>query len=481
MKKLRLFIVTLILVTLAGISVAAATTVNGSGQTVTVITPKLLTASDYQTSNLTQYTLTYTNSDVVSISGSSYSGMIVPITVAKPGDVTINISDNNVTKGSYIEVYKDYACTSLADSSYFYLYSGSSLSSKEFTFSAAGTYYIAFYTSVTTNSSYTNSVTVSAYEYSRVNTTLTSGNWVLSAESDGNTYVYYKVVTTKKGYITIATRNQNLSFSICDSSKMTLESSCYISSSNDYRATFALKAGTYYIKTYGAIGSEYKLRYVFSTDPVVKSGKTVTMYPGTYNQNIYVKFKATQTGYITVSDVNGACSYVTLCNNKKKELSSDDYVYSSSSTVFGVVKGKTYYLKTKSYDDKVTIKVKLKKINDKSKNKKSKAYTLKRGKVAKGVIPAGVGKADWYKIKVTSTKQVKLTMVGSSSGTLKVYLYNGTTGASFYNYLYTTGINSGGTYKLYNRTDGKLQKGTYYIKVVRGSKKSSGWYKLKWK
>lgn len=477
MKHLKLIFTTLVFSMLASVSIMASSLISGSA-TVSTLAPKVLTASDSSISNLTQYTATYTNSDVVSVEGKSVQGIIMPLTISKTGDVTITVVNPIASQGAYIKVYKDAACTVLADSSYCYMYSGSSADDAVWTFTVTGTYYVAFYSLSTTTTSYTNSAVFTMYEYVKSDATLANNTFLLQGESDYSNYYYYKIVTSKKGYITIQTNNQSLSFDLCDSSKAALWSSQSLSSSGDYKATFAVKAGTYYVKTRGAY-DPYQLKYVFSTDPVIKKGKTVTMYPANSSQDIYVKYKATKTGYITLTNQNGSSCYTTMCNNKKKVKSSEDFLYTGKN-VYGVQKGKTYYIKVNSYWEKVSLKLQFKAINDKSKNKKSKATLLKKGKTLKGVIPVGVGKGDWYKINVPSTKVVKLYTNGVSNGNLKVYIYDADSKHS----TYVTISDESSTTKIYNDyVNGKwvLKKGTYYIKVVRGNSKSSGWYSLKWK
>ena len=197
-------------------------------------------------------------------------------------------------------------------------------------------------------------------------------------------------------------------------------------------------------------------------------------------QTNYLKFKASSSGYITVLH-QGLSGKVTLTNSKKKALSNAIYSSSYSSTkkiTFGVKKGTTYYLRVAAnYNSDGAYRVKFtnSKITDKSGSKKSKARTMKRKATYKGSIIAGSSTSDWYKFKVTSKRKVTVTMKGATNNKIKAVFYTskgkkiGST--TFYDY------NS----KRVLQSVGKLSKGTYYVKVYRGTSTSSGWYSLYWK
>ena len=140
-------------------------------------------------------------------------------------------------------------------------------------------------------------------------------------------------------------------------------------------------------------------------------------------------------------------------------------------------KGKTYYVKVAAgynSDGAYALKVTNSTISEKSGKKKSRAVLLKKKRTKKGTIVAGEKRTDWYKFRVTKRKTVRLTMKGATNDELKVAIYKGNrrVGRSTLGY-YSKSITL--------RSVGKLSKGTYYIKVYRGTKKSSGWYSLRWK
>ena len=191
----------------------------------------------------------------------------------------------------------------------------------------------------------------------------------------------------------------------------------------------------------------------------------------------YFKVRATSAGYITVQANNLSGNVTLMDSSKKKALSNAVYVSDYSPKVtFGVKKG-TYYIKAKNNtnpDGIYQIKYTNKRIKEKSGKKKSRAVLLKKKRTKKGTIVAGEKRTDWYKFRVTKRKTVRITMKGATNDELKVAVYKGGR-----NIGRGTLYESRGGVKL--KSLGKLSKGTYYIKVYRGNKKSSGWYSLSWR
>lgn len=216
----------------------------------------------------------------------------------------------------------------------------------------------------------------------------------------------------------------------------------------------------------------------------------------------YIKFKATNTGYVTIKMTNAssldyAFGYLTFCDSKKKALNSSnekwDTAYTKSpyyTRSFGVKKGKTYYVKIETgYGVKVTAT--FKKVTKKNISSKKKAKSLKAKTTAKGVIIAGDKTADWYKIKVKGNKKVKLTYTAKTNGNgyydgIKVSFYksNGKLYTSdAYDYVSPWRSSSYSQYYRQYTISKKIigvEDGTYYVKVERANKTSSGYYTLKW-
>lgn len=222
----------------------------------------------------------------------------------------------------------------------------------------------------------------------------------------------------------------------------------------------------------------------------------------------YIKYKPSVTGTVTLkfdcssSYSNSSMGYVTFCDKNKKTIGQKEEVWRNdysgkiyNTTTYGVKKNTTYYFAVQcNAGTKITATTKA--IKDSSASSKSKAKTLSKGKKVTGVITYGDSKADWYKIKLDKGAKLELSYLAETNGTnekngFKITFYNkdgkvfsGTSNGkkvsaiSNVTRLYPKdgwyiSLGSGGT-----KFD--LPSGTYYIKVERMSKASSGSYTLKW-
>ncbi len=211
------------------------------------------------------------------------------------------------------------------------------------------------------------------------------------------------------------------------------------------------------------------------SDRTIKSGQKLVVGQKNAKQISYFKYKATATGYIRTyaNEEVGYGVKVTLCNSSKKALSTAAFV--RKNPTYGVRKGKTYWIRlTNSYsnsDGFYAFQIKSTKITEKSGKTLKKAVTVKRKKVVKGTIEAGVNQADWYKFKLTGRKAVKISLTGGTDNAFKFTVYRGTKKIGSKN-----GYNN---FKGTLKSAGKWPKGTYYIKVQRVGK-TSGYYSMKW-
>lgn len=240
-------------------------------------------------------------------------------------------------------------------------------------------------------------------------------------------------------------------------------------------------AGTYY---YGAYSYDGEV-YVTVQPPVFYDGSDRTLSNGTSivvgqkdGQVNYFAFKAPYTGYLKAEgDANALSSAyckVALCNSAKKALTGDTSL--RYTPTYGVTKGKTYYIRVSaSYNPqgRYTFRVTNKKITEKSGKSKSKAVNVKKNKTIKGTIQVGSSQADWYKLKVTSNKKITINTTISTNDKIKIVVYKG--GKQMYSRVAPNNTKL----KIYSL--GKVSKGTYYVKVQRANKNSSGYYTLKWK
>lgn len=195
------------------------------------------------------------------------------------------------------------------------------------------------------------------------------------------------------------------------------------------------------------------------------------------------KFTATKSGYIDVDiyNSNDGDSKVSLLNENKKCVSGiyrqgfDGYTY------FGVQKGKTYYLRVNSggRPEYGPYKLRLRDhaVKEKSGVSRKKAVLVKKNKLVKGYVLPGKKTSDWYKIKVTKKRKIKVWIKNRFSDQCYFDVYNkkGKKLKTKQKIGYADwGILSKTKYV-------RLAKGTYYIKVYNKTKGDSGGYELKWK
>ena len=234
----------------------------------------------------------------------------------------------------------------------------------------------------------------------------------------------------------------------------------------------------------------------------------------------FIKFKSNVTGYITIKISNnssvvsgGAYGYITFNKSKTSALGQTREYFDTSESAtryytrtYGVKKGSTYYFKVESMGG-VKVKATVTSLKKGSNTSRGKAKTLKEGKTATGVIIAGDKTVDWYKIKLTKKQKLKLTYsaktngaVLSSSGT-SIYYNNGikftlcasngkpfVSGSNNYDLANLKVSKDSTSYYIEETRNGiptgrtfGIDPGTYYVKVERYNKTSSGYYTLKWK
>lgn len=261
-------------------------------------------------------------------------------------------------------------------------------------------------------------------------------------------------------------------------------------SNSDYVAV--TNAGTYYLKLYSYVYSstgdftntvKVSASVYTRADKTIKSGQTITYYRNKSDDVYWFKYKAEKTGMLSISVTRQYGSYIHIANAKKKIITDEIWVSEAIGNYtanIAVKKGKTYYIQVTAIgsDCPNTISVKNSAVKEKSGAKKKKAVAIKAKKKVKGTIIVGDKTADWYKFTVKKKKAVTMNLSGDVQGSLTITVYkkNGKKIDSCKWY--------GGATKLKltcSRTRGKVDKGTYYIKISRSNAKSSGKYTLKWK
>ncbi|RDU23925.1 hypothetical protein [Anaerosacchariphilus polymeriproducens] len=263
----------------------------------------------------------------------------------------------------------------------------------------------------------------------------------------------------------------------------------YADSSSGYHATFSLGKGTYRVLI---SGYDYLngLRYTSIRTEVPQflptKNKTVVRDDNFYfKSTYYVKVKARKTGVLTIKPLANSM-YVKLVNARKKALSTDQYYYKGSSASYGIKKGATYYVKVTS-SMRARYAMKFTSIKEKSGSKKSKAAKLsKKNRWSHGTLLAGSKTADWYKIKLNKKSKLNIILKPQICNVLKLSVY-GPNGKRWGDVAKITPYSNGTERKFQLYTSNwisknyKIDAGTYYVKIERGSKYTSGSYSIKWK
>lgn len=312
----------------------------------------------------------------------------------------------------------------------------------------------------------------------------------MGQRGDGMYYVSEKVSCPTKGVISItATCTEgSFYFGVFTDFELTKRTSTlsydapgYVSASTRTATkAFKVPAGRdYHVGIYTKQeGTKFELSYAYynGSDRAIGNNQPIAVGQRDAQTN-YFSFKAPYTGYLRVQG-DPSNHKVILCDASKRAVSGASYL--GNIPTYGVAKGKTYYIRVDARLNSkgaYVLKVTNSKISEKSGKTKKKAVTIKKKKTKKGIIESGKNskQADWYKFKLTSKKKVNITVTTGSNETLKVIVYKGGKKVR------------GGTQNLYGndkkilKSNGKWPKGTYYIKVQRGTSTSSGYYTLKWK
>lgn len=267
----------------------------------------------------------------------------------------------------------------------------------------------------------------------------------------------------------------------------------YSSSTEDEGYAYVSSGKTYYLgfTSYSAVDTDvaidYQVMFTGSGTKTLSANKWRAFCAESSSKNVYSKISISKPGYISVTIKNteqNGTAYVTLCNKSKSALSEKLYVSqtrTAGNTQYFAVKKGTYYLRanTNAYGININqIKYTFKSVKDSSSNTKSKATTIKKGGAAKtGLIFAEdkTSKYDWYKVSLSKTSNLRMTLSGNTSK----YIYAEIKAASSRVTLYGNSTRISDISNSASIAYTNLPKGTYYIRVYKTDKKSSGNYSLK--
>jgi hypothetical protein len=298
--------------------------------------------------------------------------------------------------------------------------------------------------------------------------------------------------------------NGSIFVSVLNSSGTTVDRFSVSSSSNSYtevrNISTVLSAGTYTLSVKGSYALSSSVTFQASlfgitasqTDTINISEQKI--HYTALNKVSYHKIKINKNGLLKLncfsfynsdfekflkgSTPTTSGTKVTLCNSKKKALSSYSYAKTKSPAKYAVKKG-TYYIKVYGFGAYDIIKPTFTTANVGTKSKK-KAVTIT--KTYKNYIsPIKTSKSaatKWFKIKVPKAKKISLfaKYQGSGSITVEVFKGNKSCGRSS---VYNGGVKKFTMTNFISRKEIKWTKGTYYVKVSKYKKDYQGMYSLK--
>ncbi len=255
-------------------------------------------------------------------------------------------------------------------------------------------------------------------------------------------------------------------------------------------------------------GGTYYLKVVFNRNDEITDAKSFTVisyfisnedrklaedimaftYSDDQNKDVWYQVKADKAGVLvfTAAPTDGTSLMtgdITLYNADKKALSAKEYVSNSGNETeyiksYYTVKKGTYYIKFSSCSSTGFYLAGYSVVSVKSAAGASvkTAENLKFGaKPKQGMmfVSDSMKKADWYQVKLNKDSKFTIIVNAYVSGKVKMEVCN----SKGKTVLFGTRNLTTGQYTL--PTKGKWSKGTYYIKMTKYNKKSSGYYELK--
>ncbi|WP_343209491.1 hypothetical protein [Anaerolentibacter hominis] len=251
--------------------------------------------------------------------------------------------------------------------------------------------------------------------------------------------------------------------------------------------TDVVEKGTYYLKvsTYSTTGCIVAVGLgAFSSGN--KTIKSKTWYISAFADSStaqYYKLSVSKQSKIVVETQGEYSRYITICDKNKKAVTEECYTSTDGKMTFVVPKG-TYYVKVKSTDDLLRLRATVTALSDKTGTSKSKAKALKvNGSKVTGLVTTSdkTSKADWVKFTNPKNQKINVYITGDiTSGTIEMEFFS-SNGKSMGTQTVNSYRNNGyvNLYTIGSGYSGKtLAKGTYYIKITKDTKKTTGVYTI---
>lgn len=258
--------------------------------------------------------------------------------------------------------------------------------------------------------------------------------------------------------------------------------------------TFTVEtAATYYVRfkwssTVPAGAATIKmLAYAYSGTEMTLTSTFQPVFNGDGVNTLYHKLNVKKTGFVAIcgneyresgTSLMASSLSFKIRNAKKKALHNGYLSSLNNYTEKYALKKGTYYVAVTS-SQRYQLKAESRAWKDQGGKSKKKAKTIKRGKSANGTVllTEGTKKADWYKIKLPKKSKMKIKIATACTGTASVMKVQIIPANRHYTLINSSSLVADKGKTLASRN--KLKAGTYYIKVTKLTKSTSGVYRIK--
>ncbi len=278
-----------------------------------------------------KYDISYTLADDL---GRGYYGEIIPVVVKSAGYIQIGITDLQLQKDTYLQLYRDVNCTDRVGS---LGYHDAGSTEKEFEYvevDKAGTYYIRIesYAGTYEPQPFTNSFIMTASFYSNKDKTLKDNKTIYYYNEDYSKYMYFKYTAPKSGKLFVDLTNNTSGYITLLNSKKKVVSEDGYSNSTGSKAFFGVKKGkTYYIRVKASAYDELIGVLAKTTDVKEKSGSS-------RKKAVTLKAKKNASGTILAEE--NKSDWYKIKNNKKKKLTITVEAYTTGNYILTVYNSK---------------------------------------------------------------------------------------------------------------------------------------------
>lgn len=357
-------------------------------------------------------------------------------------------------------------------------------------------------------------------EYKGVLKSYTLGDSTDDVEASYQTYKTYYVVhdgatnvtrqmSLKKGLLNVVLYGQNgytgsvriYSDAACSTEikRLNLTSACEKTAAGSYTISdrvYIPESQTYFVEFTNSTSAQGVLQFStqqYSAANQLLAEEPIVSYVDPNIGDTYLNISVVENGYITIEptfyssgeETDGNVTFTLLDSNKKaisvaRKIGTDEKAFAEKAC-YGVSVG-NYWLRIKSETPKL-FKVDYSNIsvNEMGGRTRKKATVLKNKKwyTGKCVYQDTTTQGDYFKFTLKKPMTVNLSMKGNVvSGKIFADVYGTTVNGHFYKVSVNRPSGSC-TYKIRTSTMKKLPAGTYYVKIKKDTKKSSGNYKIR--